>query len=86
MGASIYPLREIMLICLGCGGERLVPEHEFVDIRSADDLKRFTSTRLGQYACHCGATHCDLRILPSAEAVEEMQAERAASSSAKEEG
>lgn len=66
-GASLYPLREIMIICKGCGGERFVSAQELEQIRSADDLKKFTSVRLAQYACKCGATHCDLRILPSVE-------------------
>lgn len=77
--ASLFPLREIMLICQGCGGERIVPAHELERIQSVEDLHVFTSTRMGEYACRCGATHCDLRILPSAEAEAEFRAEQSSS-------
>jgi hypothetical protein len=65
---SIYPLREIMLICNGCGGERMVPDEELQNIRSAEDLKRFTTGNIALYSCKCGGRSCDLRIRVSAEA------------------
>ena len=62
-GESIYQFRELMLICNGCGGERMVPQEVVDKILSADDLKAFTSGPIMQYACRCPkGTHCDIRI------------------------
>lgn len=65
---SLFPLQEILLICLGCGGERQVPERELETIRSVEDFDRFMKGRLAAYACRCGAKKCDVRMLPNAEA------------------
>lgn len=74
MSASIYPFRELMLICQGCGGERLVPQHELDRILSAEDLQAFTSSRIALYSCRCGGTHCDLRIQVAEAAQAELDA------------
>lgn len=51
---SMYPFREMMLICNGCGGERIL---------SLEDFKRFASSGLAEYACRCGARSCNMRLV-----------------------
>lgn len=74
MNVSIFPLRELMLVCRGCGGERHVPQRELDKILSVDDFERFTKGRIQLYSCRCGATHCDIRMLPNAAATEMVKA------------
>ena len=61
---KVFPLRELMIICSGCGGERMVPSEVLAGIHSTADFKRFTDNDLAEYACRCGAGTCDLRLLP----------------------
>ncbi len=68
-GPSIFPLRELMLICNGCGGERQVPEDVLARILSVDDFKAFAEGEILRWACRCGAKTCDIRMLPAEGAV-----------------
>lgn len=78
-GPSIFPLRELMLICNGCGSERQVPEHVLATIKSVDELNRFLKSvdGIGQWACRCGKPPgtCDIRMLVSEEAEPVIKAE-----------
>lgn len=69
----MFPLEELMLICKGCGGERLIPEHELQRIVSVDTFKVFMSGRVQLYRCPCGAPTCDVRMLPNAAAQAELR-------------
>lgn len=60
---SMYPFREMMLICNGCGGERMVPQEVLDTILSLEDFKRFASSGLAEYACRCGARSCNMRLV-----------------------
>ena len=77
MSASIFPPQEMMLICRGCGGERKIPQHELDKILTVDDFQEFTKGRIAIYSCRCGGKACDIRMLPSAAAQEEMKKEKA---------
>lgn len=75
-GPSLFPLREMLLICNGCGGERQVPDTELAKILSVDDFDKFIkSGRIADFACMCGKQPrtCDIRMLPSAAASEVMK-------------
>jgi hypothetical protein len=66
---SIFPPQEMMLVCKGCGGERVIPQAELDKIRSVDDFERFTKGRIAIYSCRCGARKCDIRMLPNPAAI-----------------
>ena len=81
--ANIFPPREVMLICNGCGGERMVPEDVIARINSVEEFKRFTDTELRRWACRCGAKTCDILMLLSEAGTDELKRREAAKEEAK---
>ena len=61
--SQVFPLREMMLVCNGCGGERRIPDAVLATLTTVEDFMAFMKGDVSEYACRCGAKTCDVRLL-----------------------